>query len=283
MKPTTFLLFFSIWAANASLRPPTPFISRNGDTTQLTRSLSVRGGDLGPISAGELAKTFGVLAIGDAVSGAVAPVEVWEKIGVNIEKGSKGEHYLGHGMAASALSLSVMSLLALFEKCSTQEAIAYGFLTRGAFMTEMLLNGKYKELGVPSAPHLAIYLAILATSFALLSGKFEPMNAAKIISVLLSGHGALLFLNPRTNDDDKTKKMAKIDGGYMFISSVFAAFLAFGVDPVRAMGFTSIACLPLMLSVFDLISADEIFGLSPSTWLVALFVFIGASAYGMLS
>lgn len=84
-------------------------------------------------------------------------------------------------------------------------------------------------------------------------------------------------------DDDETKKAAKIDGGYMFVSSLFTALLAFGMDAVRAMGFTAIACLPLFLGVVDLIEKDEIFGMSPQGWAVVLVAFIAASAYGMLN
>jgi hypothetical protein len=167
-----------------------------------TPALKLRGGGgLGPVSADTLAKTFGILAVGDAVAGAVKPVEVWDKFGITIEPLSKGEHFLGHGFASSASALAVTSLLALFGKASTEEAIAYGFLTRGAFMTEMLLNGKCKELGMPSIPYLTLYLILLATSFSLLSGNGEPMVPAKILSILLAGHGALLYLNPRINGE----------------------------------------------------------------------------------
>lgn len=277
----TLILVASPWAASANHLAPVQFGSRKD--VALTRSLSVRGGDLGPISAATLAKTFGVLAVGDALTGAVAPVEVWDKFGITIEPGSKGEHYLGHGLASSASSLAVTSLLALFGKASTEEAIAFGFLARAAFMTEMLLTGKYKELGVPSVPHLTVYLLLLATSFALLSGNSDSMAAAKLLSVLFAGHGALLFVNPRADDNDTDKKMASIDGAYMSVSSLFIALLTFGMSPVESMGFTAIACLPLFLRVVDLITADEIFGMSPSSWAAVFVVFIGVFAYGMLT
>ena len=84
--------------------------------------LSLRGGDLGPISSDALAKTFGVLAIGDAVAGTVAPIEVWDKFGIiKVEPKSKGEHYLGHGIGSSASSLAVTSLLALTVTSTEEE------------------------------------------------------------------------------------------------------------------------------------------------------------------
>ena len=193
------------WAIEPPARPRAraPFISSSASAV-----LNLRGGDLGPVSADALAKTFGVLAIGDALSGAIKPSEVWEKFGVALEKGSKGEHYLGHGLASSAASLAVTSLLALFGKTSTEEAIAFGFLTRAIFMSEMLLTGKYKDLGVPQAPHVLIYLILLGTAFSLLSGQGDYMAAAKLISVVLCGHGALLFLNPRI--DGKSAKVSSL-------------------------------------------------------------------------
>jgi hypothetical protein len=147
-----------------------------------------------------LAKTFGVLAIGDGLAGTLAPVEVWDKFGIKIERGSKGEHYLGHGLASSATSLAVTSLLALTGKTSVAEAIGYGFLARCAYMTDSLLTGKYKELDVPTAPHVVIYLILLGTAFGLISGNADyNVDLAKVVSVLLAGHGGLLLVNPRTD------------------------------------------------------------------------------------
>ena len=45
--------------------------------------------------------------------------------------------------------------------------------------------------------------------------------------------------------DDDTKAMARFDGGYMFVSSLFASLLAFGVSPTEAMGYVAIFCPPL--------------------------------------
>ena len=162
--------------------------------------LTLRGGDLGPISAKALAKTFGILAIGDAVTGTVVPISTWDKFGIEVEPGSKGEHYLGHGVGSSASSLAVTSLLAL-TGTSVNEAIGYGILTRCAFMTEMLLTNKYEELGVPTVPHVIIYLILLGTAFGLLSGNADCVALTKVVSIVLAGHGGLLFLNPRIDGE----------------------------------------------------------------------------------
>jgi len=247
-------------------------------------ALLVRGGDLGPVSGEALAKTFGVLAIGDAIGGTVRTAELYDKFHITVLPGSNGEHYMGHGIASSAASLAVTSLLALTGTTSVEEAVGFGMLARSAYMTEMLLTGKYKELGVPTVPHVIVYLLLLATAFGLLSGNADGVTLAKVVSVILAGHGGLLCLNPRIDEDDDTKQMAKVDGGYMFVSSLYSALLAFGVDPVKAMGYAAIGCLPLFLSFVGIVADDaQVFGLNSEQWTFIGVLFIGASAFGMLT
>eukprot|EP00984_Skeletonema_dohrnii_P006230 scaffold2239_cov114-Skeletonema_dohrnii-CCMP3373.AAC.11 len=247
-------------------------------------ALLVRGGDLGPVSGEALAKTFGVLAIGDAIGGTVKTAELYDKFHITVLPGSNGEHYMGHGIASSAASLAVTSLLALTGTTSVEEAVGFGILARSAYMTEMLLTGKYKELGVPTVPHVIVYLLLLGTAFGLLSGNADGVTLAKVVSVILAGHGGLLCLNPRIDEDDDTKQMAQVDGGYMFVSSLFSALLAFGVDPVKAMGYAAIGCLPSFVSFIGLVAEDaQVFGLNSEQWTFIVVLFIGASAFGMLT
>ena len=69
----------------------------------------------------------------------------------------------------------------------------------------------------------------------------------------------------------------------MFVSALFAALLAFGVEPVTAMGLTAIFCIPLFVNILDLMEVDELFGMTPNAWTLVLVAFLGASAYGMLA
>lgn len=279
-------LAYPLAVTNASILQRRPFGVSTKKETSTSSFLDVpvpRGGDIGPITGKALAKTIGVGAIGDAITGTAIPVSAWSKFKVDVEPGSKGEHYLGHGMGASAATLAVTSLLALTGTTSVNEAIGYGILTRCAYMTEMLLTHQYKKLDVPTAPHIVIYLILLVTAFGLLSGtNSDYVELAKVVSIVLAGHGALLFINPRIEEDERMKKMASVDGGYMFCASLFAALLAFGVDPVKAMGYTSIAIIPLFLAVLDLVAANELFGLSKEAWTLVMISFVGVSAYGML-
>lgn len=183
----------------ASISPRTRSPAFLSDTNKA--ALLVRGGDLGPISGEALAKTFGVLAIGDAIGGTVSTAEIYEKFHITVLPGSNGEHYLGHGIASSASQLAVTSLLALTGTTSVEEAVGFGMLARGAYMTEMLLSGKYKELGVPTSPHVLMYTLLLGAAFGLLSGSSDGITLAKIVSVILAGHGSLLFLKPRIDGE----------------------------------------------------------------------------------
>ncbi|KAL7497152.1 hypothetical protein ACHAWT_005315 [Skeletonema menzelii] len=280
MKILALLSFPAAICASINPRARSPaFLS---DTNK--PALLVRGGDLGPINGDAVAKTFGVLATGDAIGGTVSTAALYKKFHITVLPGSNGEHYLGHGIASSAASLAITSLLALTDTTSVEEAIGFGILARSAYMTEMLLTGKYKELGVPTVPHVMVYLLLLATAFCLISGNSDGTTLAKLVSVLLAGHGSLLFLNPRIDEDDDTKQMAKVDGGYMFISSLFSALLAFGVDPVKAMGYVAIGCFPLFVSFIGLVEDDAVvLGLNPEQWTFVAALFVGASAFAMLT
>ena len=202
MKIATATSLIVAFACPLATHASIPFVVSNKSNHAKQSALKLRGGDLGPISGKALATTFGVIAITDVLAGAIKPVEAWEQFGITIEPGSKGEHYLGHGMASSAASLATTSLLALYGKTSAEEAIGYGFLTRCVFMTEALLTNRYKDLGVPTVPHVIIYLILFGTAFALLSGNSDSNSLAKVVSILLAGHGGLLFLNPRIDGEN---------------------------------------------------------------------------------
>ena len=201
MKIATILLSLSsllVTGTISATRAPAPFALKKNKSVPKDHILNIRGGDLGSISSNNLAKTFAVLAAGDAIAGTIAPVEVWKRCGIELEPG-KGQHYLGHGLGSSAATLAVTGYLATSGKTSINEAIAYGILTRCAYMTEMLLCGKYTELDVPVTPHILIYVFLLVTAYGLLSGDSGYDALAKVVSVVLAGHGALLFLNPRVD------------------------------------------------------------------------------------
>ena len=77
--------------------------------------------------------------------------------------------------------------------------------------------------------------------------------------------------------------MARFDGGYMFVSSLFASLLAFGVSPTTAMGYVAIFCPPLFLRLFDLMTVDELFGLSTGVWQFIFVVFTATFGLGILN
>ena len=217
MKIATFLSLFAssplaTIASSATFRPAPFALTKTKPSNAHYAILNLRGGDLGPISRSTIGKTFAILAAGDAISGTLAPIEVWKSCGVELEPGSKGEHYLGHGLGSSAASLAVTGYLTLAGKTSVNEAIAYGVLTRCAYMTEMLLSGKYTELDVPTTPHVVIYVVLLVTAFGLLSGDSGYDALAKVVSVVLAGHGALLLLNPRI--DGEYSKMKHLHSNF---------------------------------------------------------------------
>ena len=62
--------------------------------------------------------------------------------------------------------------------------------------------------------HVVIYLILLGTAFGLISGDADyNVDLAKVVSVLLAGHGGLLLVNPRTD--------GKVDIRYIIVLMMY--------------------------------------------------------------
>lgn len=202
-----FVLFARLIRAGAY-----PFIPRQVLTTQIRdeqtkRMLSISGGDLRKIKDTTLANVFSVMCAKDAV-GSLCTITSMKFIGVDVQEGSLSNfflHHIGGSSAATAISL----YLATNGIKPVEEAIGYGFLAHLASMLFMLATGKHKETGHGDARFLTM-TGVLATSiYSLLSGNWEPLAWAKVVSLLLGFHGFLLFTKPEDalkisikNDED---------------------------------------------------------------------------------
>jgi hypothetical protein len=159
------------------------------------RAVSVRGGDLGQIKSKNLAELLSALAAADAVCGVLAPISAMKWFGLDINKGSLSEHYL-HGIGASAVTTAISTYLAVSGTTTVKKAIGYGFIARLVSMTLMITTNKYHELGMNNAMFGTMWAILAVTTYALFSGKWEPMALTQFVSLLLGFHGAFLFLMP---------------------------------------------------------------------------------------
>uniref|UniRef100_A0A7S2MSX5 Uncharacterized protein n=1 Tax=Helicotheca tamesis TaxID=374047 RepID=A0A7S2MSX5_9STRA len=228
---------------------------------------SIRGGDLRQISSLTTAKVFSFLPLLDGIITATIPVSKWADI--SITRGSLAEHYVTFGISSSAFSLFLTSYFTIIaadkSTVSTEHAIAYGFLARCVFLTKFIATEKYTSLGWSSVPFVSLWVLQMVVSYALLSGVENAMILAKMLLILLAGYGALMFLDPsdvllkRLDGDETTKAAARIDGMYTFASAFYTVLLTFGVDPVKSMGYTALAFLPVLPFVERVVQIDRKF------------------------
>jgi hypothetical protein len=54
------------------------------------------------------------------------------------------------------------------------------------------------------------------------------------------------------------KDILSIDGGYMLASAVTTFLLAQGINPVKVAGYTAITFLPVMIKMFGVIEAENL-------------------------
>lgn len=253
----------------------------------LKRALSVsRGGDLGSLSGKTLAQTLAALAGCDAVAGALAPITSMAWFGVDIESKSLSEHYL-HGLAASAATTAVSTYLATSGKTSVEEAIGYGFIARLLSMATMFATNKYHELGMNNAMFGGMFLVLAVTTYCLFTGTGDALGLTKLVSLLLAFHGEFLYLNPEAfmkrspaAVDATAVTMASIDGGYMLVSAVVTGLLANGVDPVNVAGWAALSFFPVLVKLFDVVTAEAFLGISKGAWLTLVAGLLAAIATG---
>ena len=220
-----FLLFDSARAA-------VPFVQGQKRHVKTMRSaLSIRGGDLGQIKSKTLAQILSGLAAGDAACCILAPVSSMKWFGVDVERGSLSEHYL-HGIGASAATAAISTYLATSGTTPVEEAIGFGFVARLVSMTIMIITNNYHELGMNNAMFGAMWAILAATTYALFSGKWEPMALTQLVSLLLGFHGAFLYLKPekfikrttgKKGDEGKTDCHSEPCGNVLL--TMFAAIL----------------------------------------------------------
>ena len=287
MKWTSLLLTSLAFCSTEAALPVVPRKAKHS-IQSFKRTLDIRGGDLGPLKSKILAQTFAALASCDALAGAIAPITSMACFGVDIESGSLSEHYL-HGLAASAATTAVSTYLATSGKVSTEQAIGYGFIARLASMTIMILNNKYNELGMNNAMFGGMYAVLAATTYSLFTGKGDSVGLTKLVSLLLAIHGEFLYLSPETFVkaavvplDPTAVVMASVDGGYMVVSSVVTGLLANGVDPEKVAGYATLAFLPVLFKLVDLITIESFLGIGTGIWMTMIAVLLGVIATGTL-
>ena len=153
-----------------------------------------RGGDLGRFAAKNLAQLFSVLVSIDALLGTLFPSASMELFGVKVPSKSI-RRFSVESIGGVAGSLSVSSYLAVSGKVSTEEAIAYGLISRLFFLVRSILTNPGIALKTPMCTVKAlIYVGLI---FVILSGMAPaPTLALKAVIGFTLLTSLSSYLNP---------------------------------------------------------------------------------------
>eukprot|EP00568_Trieres_chinensis_P004047 CAMPEP_0183292986 /NCGR_PEP_ID=MMETSP0160_2-20130417/1852_1 /TAXON_ID=2839 ORGANISM="Odontella Sinensis, Strain Grunow 1884" /NCGR_SAMPLE_ID=MMETSP0160_2 /ASSEMBLY_ACC=CAM_ASM_000250 /LENGTH=305 /DNA_ID=CAMNT_0025454037 /DNA_START=63 /DNA_END=980 /DNA_ORIENTATION=+ len=257
---------------------------------------SIRGGDLGPIKAETLAKTYAVGAAMDTTCFSFEPRRALSAMGVTIESDSSSE-FLLRDIGFHAMTATIACGLSLWTNLSTEAILGRALCARLAFYALALFTGSSGKTGPPTGTNLVLSGAgVAAAVFSLLTGKGDPLMAARVVSALYLAHGALLRLCPGytfkifsgydivaygDTEDELAMTMFSFVGDYKIVVQLLVFLLASGTDPTKAIGYSSLASVFFML--------DALFGFKLQTvldfhwsWVVATLAFLAALAGGIL-
>jgi len=281
-----FLSLFLPGVATARKNSAT-FVPRRAHTKLVT---AMRGGDLGDVSGEDLAKTFSVLASGDALAGTLFPQASMKWFGVNIAEGSLAEAMM-NSVGASAATVALSTYLAVTGKTSIEEAVGYGLGARLLSLTRLLLTERYVQLGMTKAMVGSMWVLLAVTVYALFQGMDEAKPLAQVASLMIAFHGlglvtkaeAVVAKASKGKATDKTTvAMTSLNGSYMVSAGLTTALLISGKDPVKTVGYSTIIFVPAFLKWAEIVPVDSVFGIEIGIWFMAVAALLAAIAAGTL-
>jgi hypothetical protein len=280
-----------------------PAQARPFEPHSATAALQLRGGDLGPISSDCLAKTFAGLASLDAVMGGFMPIQAMKYFGVDVMPGSQSEACL-HGMGASAATVAVTAFLATSSGFDINEAIAYGLIARLVTVAAMIMTKDPQHTGGVKSAVALTFLTLGINIVMLFNNDSNALTVTKVLSLITAMHGLVLFMKPEPftkktvvasavkgkvqkaatilTPEPNVNALIRLDGWYMILSAAVTGLLAFGVDPLRMVGYTALAFAPMLVPILDLPISRNILGMNMAVLSSLLLVIISCIAVGTL-
>lgn len=171
--------------------------------------------------------------------------------GIDLE-GDVFSRYLLEAIGAVAFGHGINVLLStVVSGVSPQRAIGFGMLIRLAFLAKSFALNTYEKMDAETR-FLSVNSVIMSwTTFSLLTGAGNPFLAAKVFSTMALAKACLLLMRPTKAATKifgldasaegmlKPRTLCQILGEHLAVSGVFMEALAFGVEPVRAVGLSS--------------------------------------------
>eukprot|EP01083_Nonionella_stella_P113080 333215_1 len=167
--------------------------------SSLPKTITLRGGDLGPVKSKTMAQIFTVLPSLDALLGTIAPISSCSAVGIeNLEKGTVEHLFIRLG-GAHAAGVALTNYLSNSGEMSVEHAIAYGLAVRFLLgLCALYLSPEnFKEiLRVLAAAQLLPVGIILASIYSLMTNELlSPLLFANFLTLALALESTLLYLH----------------------------------------------------------------------------------------
>ena len=209
---------------------------------------SLRGG-AGPLDPNTVAKVNTVLQLAQSGTLVLAPAKGAELY--NLPTDSVHVH-LSERMFTSLLSYGVLLYCVMYTNISLKEAAVWSCIPWAAHALKSLLNDAPTFLGVKDDPFILGLTA--AVTWAVLSDM--EFDVAKYMGIFVSACGVVVALQPSLGEQlwginmasDSAKYIAKATGLFTLGEGIYLYLLATGEDPLKAMGYSMMTHLALVVS-----------------------------------
>lgn len=176
--------------------------------------------------------------------------------------------YAEEAIGVFALEYGITGYLAATGLVEPEKAIGYGMLADLVFLTKNLVNGKFAEFGVQKviAP---LTVVGAAGAYAILADKLHVGPILEILTILPAVQGVMKYFDPARSaekmmgcdlsEKPATKALYKHSGQIKIVSSVLRGAIAFGVAPLKALGYSLFVDAALVAdSIFISKSAKDV-------------------------
>lgn len=198
-----------------------------------------------------LALAASVLFLANGLLFGLAPSLGASLFGVDLEDDAFSRYLLG-AIGAVAIGHGINILLASVSGLSPQRAIGFGLLARLTFLAKSFALNTYEKMNAKTG-FMSVNTAVMSwTTFSLLTGAGNPFLAAKVFSTMSLLKAFMLLMTPTkgatkmfgldasTENMVKPRTLCQILGEHLAVSGVLMEALAFGVEPLRAVGLSSV-------------------------------------------
>lgn len=187
-----------------------------------------------------------ICAVGNGIPMAVSPHTGSTIYDLDTSRGTLDNWIVGC-LGCFALNMGFTTFLAVSKGMHVATSIAVGCLPFLIYVLKDVMTGEFRNANMNGASTIVNAGIAAVLSFVVLAGGNNASIAAKVLSLMYIPQGLLAYTNPvgaakllvqkDLSKQDKSKALFVGYGALRSVSGIICAGLAFGLRPIRAVGF----------------------------------------------